>query len=161
MSDRASAGVDGNTPWIWLHLFVPLIALIPLFFVDWRGLFDVDVDDPSAIISAQLTVFLSPAYLVSIGASFVAYGISVVFAALDHRELERRGLERPFHWAFAFLGNWVYLIGRSVIVVRRTGRGWAPLWAAGVVFLLSIVGSLWFAIWITLMILEEMPGLSR
>jgi hypothetical protein len=161
MSGQASRGIDGNTPWIWLHLFVPILAIIPMFFVDWRGLVTFDVDAPSTIISAQLAVFLSPAYLVSMVASLLAYGVSVVFAAVDHRELSRRGVSRPFPWAFAFLGNFVYLIGRSVVVVRRTGRGWAPLWAAGAVFLVSIVGSVWFTIWLTLLILEEAPGFSR
>jgi hypothetical protein len=55
------------------------------------------------------------------------------------KELAARGVPRPFHWAFAFLGGIVYAIGRSVVVARRTGKGHAPIWAEVGVFAFSIV----------------------
>ena len=57
----------------------------------------------------------------------------IVFGLLDWRELKAHGVPKPFHWAWSFFViavGWpaVYVIGRSVIVKRRTGGGLAPLW---------------------------------
>ncbi|MDQ1575028.1 MAG: hypothetical protein QOH55_178, partial [Microbacteriaceae bacterium] len=40
---------------------------------------------------------------------------------------------------WVFLGNGVYVIGRSVIVKRRSGRGLAPIWIWAAILLLSII----------------------
>src|SRR5206468_9638315 len=53
----------------------------------------------------------------------------VVLAFLDRRILLRRGIVRPFHWVWSVLPL-VYLIGRSVVLRRRVGRGSAPLWVS-------------------------------
>ena len=48
--------------------------------------------------------------------------------------LRRRGVAAPFHWAWSFFalvngGLAVYMIGRAVVLKRRTvSGGWPPLW---------------------------------
>lgn len=68
-----------------------------------------------------------------------------MFAVLDRKWLLRHGYDRPFHWAWAFLGV-VYPIGRSVIVRRRAGRGIAPMWASIAILALSIIVSIVVAV---------------
>jgi len=48
---------------------------------------------------------------------------------------------RPFHWAWAFLYSGVYIIGRSIIVQRRIGRGLAPIWAWVAMSVLGLIVS--------------------
>lgn len=138
---KAPAGTDWNTPWIWLIIGLPLLPMVFLLLVPWGSLFDFD---PSAATPAEgmggmAAVFLSPFYWLSIVLSYGIYGLSVWFAFRDMRELAARGVPKPFHWAFAFIGGLVYTIGRSVVVTRRTGRGHAPMWAEIGVVVLSIV----------------------
>src|SRR5690606_30673853 len=106
--------------------------------------FRFDPYDPSSVYRVTFGLFVSPAYLLTIALGFLCYGAGVVFAYLDWRELARRGVPRPFHWAFQFIPYWVYPIGRAVVVSRRTGgTGMAVLWAtiASIVllFVFSIV----------------------
>ena len=102
--------------------------------------------------------------VVSLVLGYVVYGLSVFFAYRDMKQLADRGVPKPFHWAFAFIGGVVYTIGRSVIVKRRTGRGHAPLWAEIAVFLLITA----LVVWIEIVIFSSMadmfstiPGFSR
>ncbi|WP_201423156.1 hypothetical protein, partial [Xanthomonas perforans] len=67
--------------------------------------------------------------------SIVVSALTVLFAFLDWRQLRARGVDRPFHWAFSFFvlvigSGLVYIIGRGVILRRRTGSGLGPIWAA-------------------------------
>ncbi len=124
---RAPAGTNGNTVWGWLIAASPVVSAIvtiPLFF--WVNDIDaVSSNDPNAIVAA----IFSPSYFISAGLGIVLYALVVVAGALDHRELLRRGVPRPFHWAWGFLeAPIVYMIGRSVVVKRRTGGGLGPLW---------------------------------
>ncbi len=156
---RAPEGTDGNTPWIWLVIAVPVIPVILLLFVPWGSMFDFDPtsDDPRTAMSATFGIFLSPFYWASVVLGYVGYGLSVFFAYRDVKELTARGVPKPFHWAFAFINGLVYTIGRSVIVKRRTGRGHAPLWAEiAVVLVLTAV-----AVWIEIVVVSSMGDLFR
>ncbi|WP_309713833.1 DUF2510 domain-containing protein [Pseudolysinimonas sp.] len=128
---KAPPGTDGNTPWIWLIVVLPVLPSLLLLFVPWGSMFDIDLTSPNAYsgMSGTLDLFLSPFYWGSLVLSWAAYGLIVFFAYRDVQELTARGVPRPFHWAFAFIGGVVYAIGRSVVVVRRTGKGHAPIWA--------------------------------
>jgi len=67
---------------------------------------------------------------------------SVILAYLDRRQLLRDGLDRPFHWAWTILSPGAYVVGRSVIVRRRTGGSLAPMWvwaAIMVVYVLTVL----------------------
>jgi len=144
---RAPEGTEPNTVWIWILVLLPLIALIPLPFIPWQSYIESTMQNPTSMTGAldsQFAIFTSPAYLASIGLSFVVYVGTVVLALLDHRELTARGMPKPFHWALSFIpsyGYHVYIIGRSVVVKSRTDRGLGPLWLAIGVFVFSIVVS--------------------
>lgn len=111
--------VNPNTPQVWAIALVPLLVIVELVILAAMGAMTLEAimyETPGTTVvdSADLILRL------------VAYSLVIVLAAFDHRELSRRGVDRPFHWAFAFLGI-VYMIGRTVVVKRRTGRGLAPL----------------------------------
>jgi hypothetical protein len=110
-------------------------------------------------MEAQLSFFTQPAYFASIGLSFVIMALTILFAFLDWRELKRRGVPAPFHWAFSFLAvagfGIVYPIGRSVVVKRRTGTSDRVLLAA----ILTIVVSFVVVIIFTVLIINQMMGL--
>lgn len=133
---KAPDGIDGNTVWIWLVVLVPVVtSLLPLV-VPWESIIGVDAltrsslsHDPTAALRASLAPYQSPALWILTLAGWVVFAATVVFSYRDHRELLRRGIPSPFHWAWAFLSP-VYAIGRSIIVKRRTGRGLAPMWVA-------------------------------
>ncbi len=138
---KAPPGTDGNTPWIWLIVVLPVLPLLLLLFVPWGSMFDIDAtaSNPYSGMSGTLGLLLSPFYWGAGLLGWVAYGLSVFFAYRDVRELTARGVPRPFHWAFAFIGGVVYAIGRSVVVARRTGKGHAPIWAEAGVLLINVV----------------------
>jgi hypothetical protein len=126
---KAPPGTDGNTAWVWIIIAIQFVPLLLLVFVPWGAIYDVDLDDPTAGMTSSLALFGSPFYWGAILTSYLVYGLSVFFAYRDRAELLRRGVPKPFHWAFAFINAPVYTIGRAVVVHRRTGRGHAPLWA--------------------------------
>ena len=74
---------------------------------------------------------------------YLVVGVGILFAWLDWRQLKRRGIQKPFHWAWAFLAlvitNGVYVIGRGVILRRQTGKGLGPVWVWIAVTLLSLI----------------------
>ena len=124
------------TPYIWLiTLVLPLLSLVTLLFWDMDAYIRATLESPNDPV-VQLA---DPGYLLVQGVGFVLYGLSVVFAFLDRRVLLQRGFDRPFHWAWTFLGGVVYIIGRSVIVRRRSGTGLLPIWVYIGVFVLSMI----------------------
>ena len=128
---RAPEGTDPNTPWIWLILLVPIVQTLPIFFIDWTGLIEASISDPTG--TSVNALFLSPAYLTLVVLGWVGTGLMIWFAYLDWRELQRRGVPQPFHWAYIFLtfavSFAVYTIGRAVVAHRRTGTGLSVMWA--------------------------------
>ncbi|MDN4642015.1 DUF2510 domain-containing protein [Agreia sp. PsM10] len=123
------------TPWIWLIVLLPLLSIVELLF--W----DMDAYMASSISATRdpLAQYSDPGYLLIQGSSWLFYAVTVLFAFLDRRVLLQRGFDRPFHWAWTFLGSTVYIIGRSVIVRRRSGRGLLPIWVTIGVFVVSLV----------------------
>ncbi len=129
---RAPAGTKPGTVWFWLlAVGAPVLQLLDLIpasiFVS--QVISGDTSSPSGILSAEV----SPAYLVLTLSGWFISAVCIVFAALDWRELRARGIPKPFHWAWSFFVlavGWpaVYMIGRAVIVKRRTGAGLAPFW---------------------------------
>ena len=124
------------TPWIWLIVLLPLVSLVGLLF--W----DMDAYMRSSMSSTDpFAQYTDPGYVLLQASSWLLYALSVLFAFLDRRVLLQRSFDRPFHWAWTFLGSTVYIIGRSVIVRRRSGKGLLPIWVTiGVVVISLIVG---------------------
>ncbi|MEJ1231120.1 MAG: DUF2510 domain-containing protein [Galbitalea sp.] len=129
---RAPEGTSPSTVWFWLIAagspLLQLLLLIPT--VSWLTTFTTtDLADPTAMLRAEF----SPGYFVLLLGGWGIAAVDIVFAALDWRQLKARGVPQPFHWAWSFFILMVgfpavYVIGRSVVVRRRTGRGFAPLW---------------------------------
>lgn len=122
-----SRGTPVYNPFIWLVTLLPVITLIilllwnPVFHLRYVGARRVPTLDPSA--------FSVPYFLLVIS-GWLIYGVSVLLSYLDWQKLQRDGVVRPFHWAWAFLGAGVYVVGRSVIVHKvAPQRGLAPVWA--------------------------------
>lgn len=123
-------------PWpAWLLVLLPLVSTAQLLMIDFEGLFRDSLIASESGAGAPL--LLPPGLLVGQVLSWVLYGAAVVLAFLDHRMLQQRGVVRPFHWAWSFLGTLVYLIGRTVVLRRRATRGQSPLWSYLLVSLVS------------------------
>ncbi|MGN7187451.1 DUF2510 domain-containing protein [Microbacterium enclense] len=149
--------IPTNTVWIWLLVALPLVSVVSLFAFDWDSYIRESVyaelyADPFASPSMAGVVLTAVSSILSI----VLCAATVLFAFLDWRALRARGIERPFHWAWSFFvlaigSGLVYIIGRSVIVRRHTGKGLAPLWAAIAVTVVTwIVVSIWVVMLLTL-----------
>ncbi|AJW78157.1 DUF2510 domain-containing protein [Clavibacter michiganensis] len=114
---------------IWVLAALPVISLFLILGLDLRQTM-TPMQYGRGAMSPDLG--LSAGYLVANLVAFLVYGANVAVAYFDWRDLGQRGIVRPFHWAWTFLGSGVYVIGRSVIVRRRiTGnpsRVLAPLW---------------------------------
>jgi len=136
-----------NTTQIWAIVGIFALQLVvTLAFLatfDWNGYISASVNP-----SSPLDVYgylLTPGYLATQVLAFVVYGGTVALAYFDSKQLAARGVERPFQWALAFIpsyGSMVYIIGRSVVVRRRTGGGLGPLWAYIAVFVVGTIASL-------------------
>jgi hypothetical protein len=143
----APEGTPPYNPFIWGLAALPVVSLI-VSIVTWFS-FDDQID---AALQPDAPLF-TPADLVSYAVSFIVAAVSILLGFLDYRALVRAGVPKPFHWAFVFfalVNAPVYIIGRSVVVRRRTGRGLAPmfvhlgLWVAtflvGIVFAAIAIG---------------------
>ncbi|MDQ1130424.1 DUF2510 domain-containing protein [Microbacterium sp. SORGH_AS_0888] len=137
---RRSPGADTNTVWIWLIVLLPVVPALLLLFVPWGEVFDYRgiLTDPSRGVEASLRIYTEPLYWAATLVGFVIYGLNAWFAYLDHRTLVARGIDQPFPWPWQFLSI-VYVIGRTVVVRRRTGRGAAPLWGLGATMAVSFI----------------------
>jgi hypothetical protein len=128
--------VPASTPpftWaIWVLAALPVISLISILGLDLRQMMSPMQYGRGSMAPGVGPMVPGVGYLVANLVAFLVYGANVAVAYFDWRDLGRRGIVRPFHWAWTFLGSGVYVIGRSVIVRRRiTGnpsRVLAPLW---------------------------------
>jgi hypothetical protein len=138
---RAPEGTNPNTVWGWLvpvSLVVDLVMLVPLSFY-FNDILSSGFASPDAVIRATF----GPSYFAILGLGLLQLALVVVFAALDWRGLKANGVPRPFHWAFAFLsGGVVYIIGRSVVLRRRTGGGLGPLWLYIALYVVILIATL-------------------
>ncbi|MGV8912407.1 MAG: hypothetical protein ACOH14_07305 [Rhodoglobus sp.] len=129
-----SAGASPYTWQIWIIVLLPFLPLIGLSLID-----------PTTLILAAYDptlVYSDPGYIMVIAGTWIAYIGTIVLAFGDVRSLKRRGVDRPFHPAFIFLGPLIYSIGRSVVVKRQLGWGLTPIWASLGVWFVSGVASI-------------------
>ncbi|WP_285115043.1 DUF2510 domain-containing protein [Leifsonia sp. fls2-241-R2A-40a] len=137
-------GTPIYTVWIWLVALLPLVASLLLFLLHPQVMFTTRPGTSDLMVSDPFALLGGPLYFVVMGLNWLIAAAIIVFAWLDYRELRRRGVERPFHWAWSFIGL-VYPIGRSVIVRGVAGgRGLAPMWVAIAAYLVAFVlGFIW------------------
>ncbi len=154
----APAGTAPYTPWIWILALLPLTSLLSFFLLDVEAIvaqsLASDPSDPFAIPAP------TSGELLTNGLGFAAWVLGILFAFLDWRELKKRRVDKPFHFAWSILLSLVYVIGRSVVVKRRIGTGLAPLWTAVAVTVLNIVVVLGVTIQLTAAVLTELPALA-
>lgn len=125
----APAGTSPNTVWIWLLALAPLVSIWSAWTIDVEALVDQALNGVQIAEDGTVTGSpVPPGSADPTGLLLWLGGIAVAF--LDRRELARRGIDRPFSWMWAILWSLVYVIGRSIIVKRRTGTGFAPMWTA-------------------------------
>ena len=150
MPSTAPEGTDPYTTWIWPLLVIPVLQLLSVFLIDWEQFIVTSLTDTS--IAGQAALFATPGYIAVTALGWITNILFVLFAFLDWRELRRRGVPRPFHWAWSFLvlaSAWpVYPIGRAIVARRRTGRGMASLWITIATIVLGIIVSIGLAIYI-------------
>lgn len=171
---RVPDGTPTGTVWIWLIVILPLFSEIPVvgFLTDMRtrmvAMFPQLTQDPSQpgfeqhVLREELTLIWTPWYAAVLITGVLIYALTVLFAYLDWRQLRGRGFDRPFHWAWGFLvPPWVYVIGRSVVVRRQSGRGLAPLWVLIAVEVVVLIGlSIWMGYFFTQMMQDLMTSVS-
>ena len=123
---RAPAGTSPYNSQIWA--IVGIYAFLNLgSFAYVYSLMSNPLSTSSTVPS--MTSLVVP--LVFLAAGLIGWIVSARLAASDGRELESRGVQRPFHWAFMLIPSYgvtIYIIGRSVVARRRTGHGLAPIW---------------------------------
>jgi hypothetical protein len=113
-------------PWpVWGIAVLPLVTVASLVLVDLKGSARalLVATEAHLVTPPPLSVGFVVAQLLSVAASVAV----MVLAFLDRRLLMRRGVVRPFHWAWSLVPL-AYLIGRAVVLKRRVGRGTSPLW---------------------------------
>jgi hypothetical protein len=129
---KAPEGTQPNTIMGWLNAASPvllLIDVIPLYFWStnvFSGLNISATTSPNEVLAREF----NPTYAVILLLAFASMALFVVFAALDWRTLRKNGVPAPFHWAWSFFtlisfGGLVYVIGRAIVVRRRTDKSGA------------------------------------
>ncbi len=153
---KAPPGTDPSTPWIWLILLVPIVQTLPVFLLDWAGFVEAAILDPTGTSTTAL--FADPAYLAVVALGWIGTAAMIGFAYLDWRELQRRGVPQPFHWAWIFLtfvvSYAVYTIGRAVVANRRTGTGLSVMWVTIATIVVGFIAGIWFAVVLTQMVFD-------
>ncbi len=154
--------IKTNTVWVWLMVFLPVLSLLGVVIFDWSsyfrdafyaGVYSYDSGPASMAGTNAATALIT---VVTSVVSIVVSALTVLFAFLDWRQLRARGVDRPFHWAFSFFvlaigSGLVYIIGRGVVLRRRTGSGLAPIWAAVAVNVAVVIA---FIVWIVVLIAQ-------
>lgn len=154
---KAPEGTGWNTVWIWFIVFVPMIPVLALLLDDWSKI--IDVNDPTGL--STMAFLFSPGYLIALLGGWLVYGLSVWFAYLDFTELNTRQVPQPFHWAWTFLSSAVYVIGRSVVVRRRTGSGISPMWWEIATLVVTCGVVIYIALAMTIGIIDSVAYLVR
>ncbi len=114
------AGTSVYNAFIWMIALLPILGTVTLLTLNNSVL--------TGFLTVPSAIYQDPGYLATVALGWVGYGAAVVLAYFDRRRLLRDGYDRPFHWVWTFFNGGVYVIGRSIIVGRRAGRGRAPIW---------------------------------
>ena len=145
-----------GTPFVWIIAFLPLALAAGIFVFDYHGYFQLALRISQSGSATDFSTREATAYgfqiFAQLGIALLVYAVTVVLAALDARSLRRRGIDRPFSWAFAFIpAQLVYMIGRGVVVQRTAKRGLAPM------FVYIACGVVWIALFIAVYVAAVAP----
>lgn len=148
------AGTPVYTWSIWAIVALPVVSIIGLLVIPLPSF--AAIYDPQS--AAQLQRSFDVTGLLRNALSLVVYAAAVLLALHDRRALLRAGYVRPFHWAWAFLYSGVYVVGRSIIVQRRIGRGLAPIWVWAGVSVLGVIVSVGILTQVITELLKGIPS---
>jgi hypothetical protein len=145
---------------IWVIALLPLVPYLSFFA--WSPDFSSFGVNPNGAGQFSPLAIYTPGYFLIVGVAWAVYGLTAFFAYRDWVWLKRHGVVRPFHWALSFLGGFVYVIGRSVIVRSVAApRGLAPIWAWIGVFVIGIVITVAWAVMFTAGVMDQLrPGVG-
>jgi len=118
---KAPEGVAVYNPFIYAQIGLLVVSFLSIFLAFSPATIDAAVYGSTAV---------NPLEIISNLLGFFTYVAWVILAFFDHRTLKAAGVPQPFHWAWSFLSALVYLIGRGVVMRRRTGKGIATMWIA-------------------------------
>jgi len=115
----------------------PLVSTAPAWIIAMIPLFQL-------VLSLLLLTALGMGSNVAVflGILTVPYLLVIALAYADYRMLGNQGIERPAHWAWAFLTAPVYLLARARAVIRESGHGIGPVlvwFGLGALHLASVV----------------------
>lgn len=151
-TDRSSSRPAANpqtaayTPHLWVVVLLPVVSLVLL--MNWYPVVAYIIEDGKATAFDAPAMITVPLILL-IASGWIVYGISVVLVYFDWQRLRRDVLDRPYHWAWAFLGAPVYVIGRTAILRQAEPRaGLAPVWV-----LITVTALLFIALTIKMVML--------
>lgn len=116
--------ISTGTPWVWLLACIPAVQTIALE-PDLLGFTEI-ATSPTRTASDGTVDLLVAGFAIDFGVTLFVIVAAGLLAFLDERALQHRGVPRPFPWGWGFLLG-VYLVGRTVVLRRRLGRGAAPL----------------------------------
>jgi len=150
---KAPEGVPIYTPFVWIMMALLLVGIFSIFLIDWEDYLAKSFNPQTA----PFAIF-TPSYLLVVGLGWLIYAGNIVLAFFDHRTLKRAGVPQPFHWAFMFISSAVYLIGRGVVMRRRTGQGFATVWLTIVYLVLALVVGIVFTVWLINLAIEMVPS---
>ncbi|MDP9904791.1 hypothetical protein [Arthrobacter bambusae] len=122
---------------VWLLVgTLPVMLLMAVLEILWApGFFRT----AAAHDKPKMTVY-GLEILLFIVAALALRAAIIVLSFFDWRRLRKAGVVRPFHWAWAFLGPAVYMIGRTVILWKVSrNRVLAPMIAFGIGYLVLVV----------------------
>lgn len=127
-----------GTPWAWLLALAPVVSALALqpALIGFQQAAASSADGRASQQSVNLVML---GFTLNLGVTFLLIGVSGLLAFLDQRGLRQRGIDRPFPWGWGFLYG-VYLIGRTIVLRRRTGRGAAPLVLAAALLVAAMLG---------------------
>ena len=157
---KAPAGAKVYNVFIWLIVALPIVSIVLnlLTVSSIEPLLEQILKQAKANPGAQTVPTVVPSTPWEAVSQLVGLALAaatVLLAYFDWRALRAQGIARPFHWAFGFIAlvtPLVYIIGRSIVVRRRSGRGLLPLWVSigifvvGTVVIVSIVGGIFSAV---------------
>jgi hypothetical protein len=162
------AGTPAYGPFIWVITLLPLITLLmlPLALGTVEDSLRSSLSDMSSYSSsvnpyAGLSTGALLGQLLSQLVSWLIVAAIIVLSFLDYKWLLRTGYVRPFHWAwsfFALIFPPLYVIGRSVVVRRRSGRGIGPLWVSIAIAAVSLIVGIATVVWVFNEVFSMMPS---